>query len=105
MELIGYSFLISYFSLTVLAPYKKSYLTTHAVRTKELSADGEEGVAALAKREKLCVGVFGGRLFVCRRRGGVSGAGDGGNGAADGAHPHILLADPAGGHFNGGAGV
>ena len=42
MELIGYNFLISYFSLTVLAPYKKSYLTTHAVRTKELSADGEE---------------------------------------------------------------
>ena len=42
MEPIGYSFLISYFSLTVLAPYKKSYLTTHAVRTKELSPDGEE---------------------------------------------------------------
>ena len=42
MEPIGYSFLISYFSLTVLAPYKKSYLTTHAVRTKELSSEGEE---------------------------------------------------------------
>ena len=42
MEPIGYSFLISYFSLTVLVPYKKSYLTTHAVRTKELSPEGEE---------------------------------------------------------------
>ena len=72
---------------------------------ERVSANDREGVTALAEGEKRCVGVYGGRRFVCRRRGGVSGADDGGDGAADGAHTHLLLADPAGGYFNGGAGV
>lgn len=42
MEPIGYAYLINFFALEVLAPYKKSYLTTRSVRSKEITQDGEE---------------------------------------------------------------
>ncbi len=42
MDSIGYNFLIQHFSLNVLLPYKRSYLTTQPVRTKEILPDGEE---------------------------------------------------------------
>ncbi len=41
MKPIGYTFLIDHFSLNVLPAYKKSYLTTRSVRTKEITPDGE----------------------------------------------------------------
>lgn len=41
MESIGYQFLIQYFSLNVIPPYKCSYLTSRSVRTKEIFPDGE----------------------------------------------------------------
>ncbi len=41
MKLIGYTFLIEHFSLNVLPPYKKSYLITKTVRTKEITSNGE----------------------------------------------------------------
>ncbi len=42
MKPIGYTFLIDSFSLNVLPPYKKSFLTTKAIRSKEITPDGEE---------------------------------------------------------------
>ncbi|MCQ2380327.1 MAG: Fic family protein [Victivallaceae bacterium] len=41
MELLGYCFLIDFFSLNVLPPHKKSYLLAQNMRTKEFSPDGE----------------------------------------------------------------
>ncbi len=40
MEAIGYSFLIQEYSLDVVTPYNHSYLTSEAVRTKEVHLDG-----------------------------------------------------------------
>ncbi len=42
MKTVGYGWLIQNFSLKVPEPYKKSFLTTGAVRTKEITSSGEE---------------------------------------------------------------
>ena len=42
MEPIGYGYLIKHFALEVLPPYKKSFASTRSIRSKEITADGEE---------------------------------------------------------------
>jgi hypothetical protein len=42
MKATGYQFLIEKYALDVLSPYKKCFLTTHAIRHKEIMIGGEE---------------------------------------------------------------
>lgn len=42
MTSVGYGWLISRFALRVPAPYKQSFLTAGAIRSKEIAPDGEE---------------------------------------------------------------
>ena len=42
MEPIGYGYLIKHIALEVLPPYKKSFASTRSIRSKEITADGEE---------------------------------------------------------------
>ena len=42
MEPIGYGYLIKHFALEVLPPYKKSFSSLLSIRSKEITADGEE---------------------------------------------------------------